>query len=310
MTRDPMVVLEAMAPRLPVDSLALDRVRARVDVEVRGAAAGHIAAGDTPSADTPVPGLGVRDPNTRPLDVGGFRGVNSRPGAGWRPRRWLPLAAAVAAVTATLVLLPNGKQTAFASWTPRAEALSATEAGSFVEACVEGTFGAGTTDQWETPYPVRSEFASATFVLGERRGDSAFVVAEVAGWTAYCSQGEGGGVSGGIPADRQLDMTGSGVDLLLGGGHMSEEGSLYHWMGAAGPDVAAVDLLLADGREVAATLGSGRFIVWWPSSETTTATGGEFAAHLGLEGARVRVVLVDGTTRLVPATDLLELRDE
>lgn len=283
MTRDPMVVLQALAPRLPLDQEALEGVRARLDAE-RGAEV-HPGA------------LGAEDRDER----GGRRAG----GFAARSRRWLPLAAAAAAVATALVLLPPplGDEEAFASWTPRAEALSAAQGGALAAECVEFAFGSGTTDEWPKPFPAPAAFTSARFVLGERRGDTEFVIAEVGGWSAYCSRGEGGGVSLGIPADRELDLPGADVDLFGGGSHVSQEGALEHWYGAVGPEVAAVDFLLADGREVAATIGGGRLIVWWPSRTMTL----DEPSSSEVAEAEVRVLLADGSVRTVEAADLIEL---
>lgn len=288
MTRDPLEVLHALAPRLPLDPDALDRVRARLDAEGSDVPAGHLEVVSAEGGGTAV--AGVRR--------GGA-------GAARRSRRWVSLAVAAAAVSTVFVLLPRPDQQAVASWTPRGAVIPADQAADLVADCVARTFRRDPGDEWEKPWPAPSDLASARLVLGERRGASEFVVAEVAGWTAYCSAGEGGGVSAGLPADRELDMPGTQVDLLLGGGHMSELGALFHWMGAAGPEVAAVEVLLDDGREVVATLGGGRFVAWWPSTRTTRDVGDGHEAELGLEGAAVRVTMLDGTTRTVPAEGLL-----
>ena len=76
--------------------------------------------------------------------------------------------------------------------------------------------------------------------------------------------------------DRPVTLP-AGEDVLLLGGpegtaqESQDLGPVQSAYGAAGPDVTGVDLRLADGTRITATVHSGLWAAWWP---TTVSTAG------------------------------------
>ena len=63
----------------------------------------------------------------------------------------------------------------------------------------------------------------------------------------------------------------TGADVLVLGSVEGEglQGAVVAAYGMAGPDVTGVDLGLADGTRVTATVQAGRWGAWWPTTVST-----------------------------------------
>jgi hypothetical protein len=169
-------------------------------------------------------------------------------------------ALAVAGVLAPSAL--RSGDTAFASWSPTADPLSATERAQAGESCRQELSEAN---------PAAGQ---AHMALGDRRG----------GWTTVVLSGHGG-FSGLCITDTSTgwfrkDMIGSagvatGLDPVaargvvatdLGTGTMAA-GDISLAAGFAGPQVAGIALHTESHGVVTATIARGRFALWFPGDE-------------------------------------------
>jgi hypothetical protein len=108
-------------------------------------------------------------------------------------------------------------------------------------------------------------------VLQDRRTPNTSALLTVAGplhGSCFLTLATGGG--GSSSTDQQLDALAApiAVDEQSSGGVADGTASLLG--GRAGPDVQVVQLTMSDGRLVTASLGSGHWLAWWPSTLTAT----------------------------------------
>jgi hypothetical protein len=224
-------------------------------------------------------------------------------------------AAAVAAVVA--VALPSPTDTAaFAGWTAVPTELTADELAAAGQECLNlRTSLSGGTDD-----PPRN-LDDARPVLTDRRGETSFtVLASDAGLqscligphvstsSVITSSGPGDSVSGTGTAGQEPEggeslgigivgedtpPSADGATFVAGG--TQGYGSSEPWssaVGRVGDDVASVDVVLADGTRVVASVNEGVWAAWWPDDtqlESVTPT------------------LTDGSTGVAPEIEPLSL---
>jgi len=188
---------------------------------------------------------------------------------GRRPRLALAgaasaLAAAVAAAVAGVTIGP-----AYASWTPDPAPLPAAEAQQIAARCV--------------PPP---ENGAVRVVIGEKRGEYAFVTAVTPGWSRTCFRDHDASVreSSILAEPLSTEQLGAeGVELSSWGQLRTEEGHVRLLAGHLGSKVTAVDIAVrragdSSTRTVHATVRDGYFAAWYPegidesSSNSTTLT--------------------------------------
>ncbi|RSM58514.1 hypothetical protein DMB66_28960 [Actinoplanes sp. ATCC 53533] len=221
-------------------------------------------------AADPVPARVTREPVRELLDqiVRSDRRAAPLPAAtrvpGRRPR--LALAGALAAAVAAAVAVVNIGP-AYASWTPDPAPLPAAEAQQIAARCV--------------PAP---EKGAVRVVIGEKRGDYAFVTALTPGWSRTCFRDHDASVreSSILAEPLSAEQLGAeGVELSSWGQLRTEEGYVRLLAGHLGSKVTAVDIVVrrAGGghtRTVHATVRDGYFAAWYPegideSSSNSTA---------------------------------------
>ncbi len=221
---------------------------------------------------------------------------------GTAPRRRVPTVrrlalagAAVAAITTAVVALPSvtGGDSAFATWTPTPQAMSAADREAAAEACREqqqdGPAGEyGDRLGAAAPVIVESRGVWTTVVLAGADGFSALCVTDGSpqlfdSWIG--SVGAAGGRT--APGPRELAATDLGAGSV-GGNPVSLAA------GVAGSDVIAIAYDSQARGQVVATVSQGHFAFWLPGDELDDASS---------DGVDVAVTYRDGTT----ATTRLDL---
>lgn len=219
-----------------------------------------------------------------------------------RPRRRRRVLAALALVGAAVVagpsLVPSGRGSAFASWTPLPGPLVGAEA---VEAA--------TTCRAVLDVPDQDE----QVVIGERRGGWTYVLLSGPRSEAAClmpddligrpeARGDLGffasysrdPVASPAPPAARIDVT-SAADGSVpgpGGWPWSSNDSWFNWVqGFVGDEVATVTVHPPGLPDVEATVSNGRFAAWWPSDVPSSETTDQMGAWT------YTVTLVDGSTR-------------
>jgi len=226
---------------------AADPVPARVSGEPAGELLEQIVRSDRRAAPAQAT---TRVPGRRPrLAIAGVAGT---------------LAAAGAVALAMVNIGP-----AYASWTPDPAPLPAAAAQEIAGECV--------------PAPERG---AVRVVIGETRGDYAYVNAMTPGWSRTCFRDHDGSVreSSILAEPLSAEQLGAaGIELYSWGQLRTEEGYVRLMAGHLGSGVTAVDIAVrhADGsptRTVHATVRDGYFAAWYPegidesSSNSTTLT--------------------------------------
>jgi hypothetical protein len=173
--------------------------------------------------------------------------------------------AAACAIALTLVNIGP----AYASWTPDPTPLPADLAQRIVAECVPA-----------------QERGAARVVIGETRGDYAFLNAVTPGWSRTCFRDQDGTVrESAIHADpvRTEQLGADGVELYSWSQLRTEEGYVRLMAGNLGSQVVGVDIAVRgrDGgptRTVHASVRGGYFAAWYPegaeeaNTNTTTLT--------------------------------------
>ncbi|PWJ51803.1 hypothetical protein SAMN06264364_12081 [Quadrisphaera granulorum] len=204
-------------------------------------------------------------------------------------RRWVLVGASAAVTAAGLVaaqvVSDQGTPQAFASWTPDPTPLTAAEAASWEADCLAVASRRPPGDDTPAPGPQIAGVA-------ETRGLFTAMVAVTPQGVASCLSSDPR-TRPGVPLDRIGPSAWSPSDNLaappedgvtVGGGLSSrdEGGTFTLVMGRAGAAVTGVVVTDDRGQRVAATLGSGYFVAWWPAWSTGSLT--------------VRTTLADGRT--------------
>ncbi|MGY2129136.1 hypothetical protein [Blastococcus sp. SYSU DS0617] len=198
-------------------------------------------------------------------------------------RTGFALLATAAAVSATV--LATGDPSAppdYGSWTAMPETgpgLTPPPSGDielWASQCTDLT-GAGVGIEGVAPDPGA---AAGREVLVDRRGDLTFCLdlspgsgTETDPLVALAGiRGDGDAVqqTWGTVYDRPVLLP-DGQDVLLMGGpsQMQPPSAVESAYGAAGPDVTGVGLRLTDGTRITATVQSGLWAAWWPTTVTT-----------------------------------------
>lgn len=154
--------------------------------------------------------------------------------------------------------------------------------------------------------PARSEAAARRQVLVDRRGGFTYCVdVSVGGGTASdpliaLSGLKAGGRHGlnsmeATVSDKPFDLPQAGSVLVLGGGRdlpapdgEAESVDVVQMYGLSGTDVTGIDLQLANGLRIAATLRAGIWGLWWPSDRGSA------------DGCRLEIHTATGTTTVDP----------
>lgn len=196
-------------------------------------------------------------------------------------RRWLRPAFAGAALSllATAVLTLHGADAdrAYASWTPDPSPLPAAEARQIVDTCI--------------PAP---DAATARVVIGERRGDYAFVNVLTAEGSVTCFRDHDDRVRDtsilAAPVDAAR-LGAKGIELYAWPQLRTDEGYARLMAGRLGSRVATVEITVRNkdgnvGRQVRATVTDGFFAAWYP----------EGLVEAGTNSTSLTLRLNDGTT--------------
>ena len=244
------------------------------------------------SAADPVPARVTRQPARDLLEhiVAADRRADTVTAPARLPRRRLRPAvvgvagALAAAVAATLAVVNTGP--ASAAWTAEPSPLPADEAHRIARACV--------------PAPERD---AARVIIGETRGDYAYVNTATPGWSRTCFRDHDGQVRessilAGPLSTAQLGAR--GVELSSWGQLRTEEGYVRLMAGGLGAQVTGVDITVrpADGgagRTIRATVRDNHFAAWYPEGIEESSTN---RTVLSLR-------LADGTVSDVSARDLM-----
>lgn len=202
-----------------------------------------------------------------------------------RPRGWAKVGLATAAA-ASVVLVPTvistKGSTAFASWTPEPQILSATASAALQDDCL--TSAGAMTDG--------SAATTPTAGFSETRGDYTFTLVATGRGVGSCflldeapvgprGEQERGANTWAAASDLPAP-TPDGTSVVWGASFSSAAGTYTSAMGRIGSEVTGVTLIAADGRRVQASADQGYFLAWWP---------GEGGDELTL-----RSTLVDGST--------------
>jgi hypothetical protein len=216
------------------------------------------------------------------------------------------LAATAAAGAVALVVVDPAVEASYASWTavPDTAVISPDEQeslGDWRSRCTDlGTGGIGFPGMKPPEWQPRD-------VLVDRRGKFVFCVDIAFGapgeeqtliGLAGLRADEGFGslnTMTGVVRDEPVEMPDDGEVLVVGSGDAqpSEPGvhslSVGQAFGLAGPKVTAIDVVLATGTRVTATVGQGRWGAWWPG-EKGTLDGAVLEVR---SGKSVRTVALD-----------------
>jgi len=225
-----------------------------------------------------------------PRDAGAL--VPAQRGLSARRRRWVATGLAVAAVAATVAVVPalTGREpSAFATWTPQPTPLSAQESAALQADCLAG---AGSTEADGSPSRPTGGLAEArglftyTLVATAQGVSTCFALDPAA--PGYDDPDAARTVASWLPADWLPQPAVDGTTVTWGGNVQSPSGTWTWAVGRAGSEVRDVELLDGEGRRVQATVSGGYLAAWWPGSGHGELT--------------VRTTLVDGTStsRQVP----------
>ncbi|WP_199510682.1 hypothetical protein [Nucisporomicrobium flavum] len=200
--------------------------------------------------------------------------VLAKAGSPARRRRLITVAAAALAVSAAALALPNlGADRAYASWTPDARPLPATQATAIVNRCVPDVGEPATAAEARTP----------RLILGEQRGAYAYLSITTKTWTATCFRDRDGAVHGAsifaAPVnDAQLGR--EGVELQAYGQLRTEEDYCRLIAGHLGSDVTGVTITVPKSPAVHATVKDGFFLAWYPEPDGPQSVGTQLALRL------------------------------
>lgn len=188
--------------------------------------------------------------------------ANTAPGR--RPaRRWaVGLAAAAAAAVAGAVvvpsLLPGPADRAFAAWTPVPGSLTGAQVMPQARRCAESGVGGGGAG------PARP----GDVVLAEQRGLATLLIQKRGAGLVECMIVDGESFAAmalteGVPPAPAKNT----VRLVTRSSVGSDDDEYSNAVGLVGPSVTGIDLLLADGRTIKASVAGGWWAAWWPGPE-------------------------------------------
>ncbi|GAB3276872.1 hypothetical protein [Kineosporia babensis] len=188
------------------------------------------------------------------------------------------LAVAAAGVVVVPTLVPSAAEKAFAAWTPTPTSVSPQELLPAAQNCVSAHGAASAT------------VSAGDIVLGEKRGIAVSLIVwqgsqalecmSVEDSKTYASQvlpGTPTTPANGLVAVETRSSTGSG------------DTEYSHVVGSVTDQVTHVDLVLADGRTVQATVADGWWSAWWPGPEAGEADTVRVVAHTSDDSTEYRI---------------------
>lgn len=199
-------------------------------------------------------------------------------------RRW-PLTVGVLAGTSGIAALVaaivfGGSQPAFAGWSATPTYLTAAQTAVTRDNCqahLSAVPGTSTLGRWSSvAIDARGRYTMAVYEKGSTLASCfsgpSFTTVEAeslpAGGIASLAQGGKPPTAGSSP----LVLSGGDVEQLLVSHDSQARNGLYTLVeGRLRSGVSSVTLVLADGREVTATTGSGWLVAWWPGDVDVTA---------------------------------------
>jgi hypothetical protein len=195
-----------------------------------------------------------------------------------------PVAAgALVAAGAAIVLLVDlgpSAPAAFAGWTAKPTAASASQTGGAVAACkqrleaIPSSAAARNVARAAGKPMGLPSVDTLTPVLSDTRGPFTFLVFADSNANATCISGPGfTSVSEARSAVPPPAVAPDGITVAWAA-HTARAGQAFSFLeGHSGSDVSAVTLTLADGSAVQTSTENGWFVAWWPgSANATTAT--------------------------------------
>ncbi|AEE47876.1 hypothetical protein [Cellulomonas fimi] len=202
-----------------------------------------------------------------------------------RLRRVAVAAGGIAALAVGGVLAPplTGGDTAYATWTPQATVATGVQRADAGEACRDRLRDAADDD---------AALDSARVAVAEQRGTwTTVVLAGDGGFSGLCVDDGSAGLFdtmlGSVgtalvasPGPREVTATDLGVGA-------TSAGELSLVAGIAGDEVAAVRLVSPTVGVVTATVGDGRFVLWYPGDELLDAS---------TRGVDLELTFADGST--------------
>lgn len=256
-------------------------------------AAGHQGAADTRRARADLQRILSTDPelapqqHATPSTIAG-RGRPQR-SAARATRRVAVLGGMVAAVTASLIVLPSlsGGDPAFASWTPVPSGMTQQDRTSAATEC-----RASKKDTGSGMYA--DDISMAELAIAERRGEwTTVVLTGTDGFSAMCITDDSAhlfnkGMIGSVgkPADYATPGPRELTATDLGSGTINSQ-YISLAAGAAGADIVGVTYKSRGHEDVTATVSQGRFALWLPGNELQNAA---------TNGIDVELTYRDGTT--------------
>jgi hypothetical protein len=207
-----------------------------------------------------------------------------------RPLRWMALggATATAAAVSTLVLVGGSPQPAFAGWSasPTAPATGElTTADSVCQARLAQAAAMAPTSKGPAPASAASMVPELSdvrgpytvTVFGNGTPDGVLCISSPNAVSLRWVGGQSAPAGAGAIAVDQLSV-------------LARDSQPYTLVvGRTGVGVDGVTLVLGDGSHVTATSGSGRFVAWWPGSQTIVS-----AALSSVSGDTTQVLDVPG----------------
>ncbi|MBU2697776.1 hypothetical protein [Pimelobacter sp. 30-1] len=213
-----------------------------------------------PAAAVPT-GEGVR----ARADLARILATDPLPAPRRRPARVLVAAAAAVAVVATgVVLTPSviGGDAAFATWRPLPQNVVGTARTEAADRCRDELDDTGATDALDRARPAVAEQRGAwtLVLLSGTGGFSGLCITDDSRRLLGDMIGSVGTADVPAPGPRGLTATDLGTGSL-------DAGDLSLVAGLAGDDVVAVAYASAEHGRVEASLGEGRFALWFPGDE-------------------------------------------
>jgi hypothetical protein len=191
-------------------------------------------------------------------------------------RRWLIAGAgamAVGAVAAVAIpaLVPGAAEQAVASWTAMPTARTGDQVLPQARACAGNGVGGTTTAN------------PADVLLAEQRGEATFLIMRKEAYLVECLMvDEDAAASMTLIEESAVVAPPTGTVNLETSSSLGEgDGQWSNALGLAAPDVTAVEVRLATGGTVHASVKAGWWAAWWPGAEGGEADGFSVIVHAG-----------------------------
>ena len=280
--------------------------RTRIDSVLRSLdAADAISSTRQARADALLERIVATDPRS-PLapditDLPGITETTRRPVVG---RRLAWVAAGAAAIAAVSLVVPGGSGTAYASWTGTPTPVLAGDVAAVTAACrdaasTDATAGARGPAAFDGPPAIAERRGNYVYLLFTRTSAQVALTIDCVAEIRPAS-GDVSGIkfaAGGAGAgDAPLTAPAAGEVELTSITQFDLDGTAASVAGRVGSDVAAVTIHAGE-RTVAATLGHGWFVAWWPGAAFTPPPYGPSGEGGPKATFTYDVRLADGTVR-------------